>query len=199
MKLNNVTKLILGTIGTIVLGAIGSGLWERVLSPFLSFASTSITSALSSISKTYSDSIYSAASNLYTPNSTEGLGVIILFLVSCGLFAIAISSKKENIFVGIFHRSLMFQFQGWFGIVQSGALIVVMLFLMSKQATVEKIQSYSYKQMEVLRPYVGEQKYMQLRSAYFKMHSKEDFDRFREDLAANGKLAGITIETFDQK
>lgn len=93
----------------------------------------------------------------------------------------------------------MFQFQGWFGIVQSGALIVVMLFLMSKQATVEKIQSYSYKQMEVLRPYVGEQKYMQLRSAYFKMHSKEDFDRFREDLAANGKLAGITIETFDQK
>ncbi len=199
MKLNNVTKLIFSIIGTIVLGAIGSGFWELVLSPLLSFVSTSITSALSSISKTYSDSIYSAASNLYTRNSTQGLGLIIFLLVSCGLFAIALSSKKENTFIGILHRSLTMQLQGWFAIVQSGALVVVMYFLTIKQVRVENIQGYSYKQMEILRPYVGEQKYTQLRSSYLKMRSKEDFDRFQEDLAANGKLVGISIETFDQK
>ena len=62
--MNNFFKLIIGGIATIILGAIGSGVWEKLLSPLLSSIGGSISSFLSSVSTSYSDSLYSRAANI---------------------------------------------------------------------------------------------------------------------------------------
>ena len=196
MKINGGWKILLGITGTIILGAIGSGVWERLLSPFLSYLSSSLTTAISSISKTYSDSIYTSAANLYSPNATESIGFVILLISFAWLFVMAIQSKKEHRFIGILHQALVLNYRGWFGIAHCGAIIIVVLLMMSRQATVEKIQSYSYQQMEIVRPFVGEQRYAQLRSDFFRMHTKEDFDRFLSTLYAAGKETNIEIVPF---
>jgi hypothetical protein len=199
MKLNNTIKIILGAIGTVVLGALGSGLWERVVAPLLGYVSSAITTALSSVSKAYSDSIYESAANLYTPNATEGLAVVLLFLVWAVLLVHAIRHTEQNTFLVILRRATAMQFHGWIGIAQAGVILAVLLFLMAKQVTVEGIQSYSFRQMEIARPYVGEHKYAQLRSTYFQMKTKADFDAFLRDLIASAKASGITVPPFDPK
>lgn len=196
MKLGNTVKILLGALGTVLLGAIGSGFWEHILSPFLSYLSNTLTTAISSVSKTYSDSIYTSAANLFTPNSTEGLGPIMSLLVFAWLFFNAVKSKKENRFIGALHRSITFQFKGWIGIAYCGAMLIVFFLLMARQSTVEKIQSYSYQKMEIVRPYVGEQKYTQLRSKYFQVRTKDDFDQFLADLYGAAKSNGFVIEPF---
>lgn len=199
MKFGTAVKVLLGILGTILLGAIGSGFWERVLSPFLSYLSSTLTSALSSASKAYSDSIYTSAANLSTPNSTEGLGFVLLFLIFFWLFLNAISSKKGNRFIEVLHRAITFQFKGWFGIAYCGAMLIFLFFMIARQATVEKIQGYSYRQMEIARPFVGELKYVKLRSSYFQVRTKEDFDLFLKDLYGTSKSAGLVVEPFALK
>ncbi|WP_046156897.1 hypothetical protein [Chromobacterium vaccinii] len=196
MKFGNAVKVLLGILGTILLGAIGSGFWERVLSPFLGYLSSALTSTLSDASKTYSNSIYTTAANLFTPNSTEGLGVVLLLLVFSWLFLNAVSSKKESRFIEILHRAMTMQFKGWFGIAYCGAMLIFLFFMMARQATVEKIQSYSYQKMEIARPFIGEQKYLMLRSRYLQIKTKEDFDRFLVDLYTTSKSGGLAVEPF---
>jgi|LGVD01.1.fsa_nt_gb hypothetical protein len=115
MKFKIFIKILLGALATILLGAIGSGVWERLLSPALKETSNFITSTISSISKTYSDSIYSRASSITTYDQSENILLILLFVVFFALFIYAINSKKDNPRIARLHRAMVGPFQGWAG------------------------------------------------------------------------------------
>lgn len=191
MNLKTIIKFVLGAFATIILGAIGSGVWEKLLSPGLTHASHAITSFISSISTSYSNSIYSRASNISYHDETAILASFLFLLVFIGLFVFALNTKKEHLFIGILHRSFVEQYKGWWGIVQSGAFLVVIFFLIVTQTSVTYIQSYTSKQMEILRPYVGEQKYHLLKSDFLQIESKEEFEgllKKMEDLAKENDI-----------
>lgn len=178
MKIPNSIKIILSFFATIILGAIGSGVWEKVLSPLLSYLSKGVTSTLSSLSSTYADSIYARASDLHAPYSSDKVGIILLLVVCSGLFVYALNSKKESRLATFLHEVITTQFQGWYGIISSGSILIVLLFMLTSQSTVERIKGYSQKQMEILRPYIGEKKYFQMRSDYLRIRNKKDFEQF---------------------
>ena len=192
--MNKIVKLFFGALATILLGAIGSGFWEKFLSPLLSYLSKLITSTISSLSTSYSDSIYAKASNITSTH--DGAVTIIFFFISFGLFMYALNSKKENIFIRIIHQSVNMNFQGWFGIINTGAFFIVAIFLLSTETTVKQIRMYSVKQMEIVRPYLGEDKYLQLRSEYLRIKSKTDFDKFIDKLNSSAKSASISLDKF---
>jgi hypothetical protein len=54
----NLKKWTFGILGTILLGAIGSGVWEWILSDFFSWLGSSFISLASSLSQTFVDSLY---------------------------------------------------------------------------------------------------------------------------------------------
>ncbi|MGD1396438.1 hypothetical protein ACP6IB_26525 [Vibrio harveyi] len=56
--MNKFFQWTLGIIGTVLLGALGSGLWELFLADALVFIGKGILSILSSLSSTYLDSLY---------------------------------------------------------------------------------------------------------------------------------------------
>jgi hypothetical protein len=199
MNFGTAVRVLIGILGTILLGAIGSGFWERVLSPFLSYLSGILTTALSNASKRYSDSLYTSAANLYNPGSTQGFVIVLAFFFSCWVLLNAIRSKRENKLIERLHQSITAPYRGWFGIAYFGAAVVVMVFMMARQETIEKIQGYSYQQMEIVRPFVGEQKYFRLRSSYFNIKTKEDFNRFLVDLYGTSKAVGLVVEPFALK
>ncbi len=111
----------------------------------------------------------------------------------------ALSSKKENFYIWLLHRSAFRSFRGWFGIIQSGALLIVVIFLMTRQVAIDEIQNYSIMQMEILRPYIGEEKFLLLRSGYLQMKNKEDFESFLAKLNDSAKSASISIDAFSSK
>jgi hypothetical protein len=192
--MNKIIKLFFGALATILLGAIGSGFWEKLLSPLLGYLSKLITSTLSSLSTSYSDSIYAKASNVTSTN--DGAVIIFLFFISLGLFIYALNSKKENTFIRILHRSANMNFQGWFGIINTGAFFIFAIFLLSTEAAIQQIRMYSVKQMEIVRPYIVEDKYLQLRSEYLRIKTKTDFDKFIDKLNSSAKPASISLEKF---
>ena len=197
MKIPKPIKIFLGALVTIFLGAIGSAVWEKALSPLLSYLFSGITSTISSLSSSYSDSIYSRASDLFD-TSSDSVRILFLFVVFCGLFFFALNSKKESRYVTFFHKAITDHFRGWVGIIYSGSILIVLLFMLSRQTIVERIQGYSVKQMEILRPYVGEEKYLHIRSDYLRMRSKRDFDIFSQKLYDTAKAVSVDVPKFTQ-
>jgi hypothetical protein len=143
---------------------------------------TLITSTLSSISKGYSNSIYRQASDIVAFDGTSNIIGFIMVLIFSGLFIYSLSTKRENYFVASFYRSLTRQFSGWWGIIYSGAAVVLFVFAVATQSTVIHIQKYAAKNLEIIRPYVGDNEYYFLRSQYLQIENKEDFEKFQEKI-----------------
>ncbi|TOH81973.1 hypothetical protein CGI72_24115, partial [Vibrio parahaemolyticus] len=67
-------------IGTLIVGGLGSGVWERILAPLYDFVMSWVARLLSQLSVNYENTIYINASNL-ADNGQAGGSVLLLFLV----------------------------------------------------------------------------------------------------------------------
>src|SRR5688572_7256979 len=80
----SLSRLTAYALGTVFLGAIGSGLWERVFSPLFGSVSRSLLGALVSVSRTYRESLYrgigEGASDIYAelPFNAVLIGLVLL-------------------------------------------------------------------------------------------------------------------------
>ncbi|APJ16773.1 TPA: hypothetical protein ACRTM4_003555 [Aeromonas hydrophila] len=198
MKIYSIIKVIGAGLATILLGAIGSGVWEKLLSPGLKNLSEFTTKSLSSISQTYSDSIYSKASSIENYNQPDVGGILLLIIIFVWILFHALSSKTDNTVVRILHRAMTNQFKGWDGILFSSAFLVLIFFLMATNTTVSEIKKYSVKNMEIVRPYIGESSYLMLRSNYLQMKNEDDFNGFLSEIYAIAKAKKIDIDEFSQ-
>ncbi|MEZ8265141.1 hypothetical protein AB6E22_19005 [Vibrio cyclitrophicus] len=197
--MNKIIKICLAFCGTIFVGAIGSGVWEKLLSPMLSYLLGAITYVLSIISSTYEDSIYQNASTV----SYEGQsGVMFLFgMTFLGLACIFSSSKSlEHIAIAKFANMVLSSYiKGWSGLVIGFSLFVFSTFLLSKQTSVFKVRQYSVKSMHIVRPYIGEQSYYKLYSEYLLVKDKNDFDNFLKKIEEYDSNYKIGMEPFSLK
>jgi hypothetical protein len=194
----NLIRAIASLLAAIIVGAIGSGVWERVLSPALSYAAGRITKFLSEISQNYADSLYKSAANLYHVADPRDVSAWISALLCLGLFINALRSKRDNRLIGFMNRVNVNLFTGWVGIVYCLALLVAFLFIIARNKAVEDIQMYVQSQTEIIRPYVGEVEYRRLRSDYLRVESKPDFDKFLSELYASSETANVRIEKFQE-
>ena len=51
--------------------------------------------------------------------------------------------------------------------------------LLSRTSSVNQLNRYTNRNLEILRPYIGEQKYLELRSDYFSMENTKDYENFQ--------------------
>ena len=95
MKIEKILKILFGIVSTIILGAIGSGVWERLLSPALGEFGNFLTTTISSISERYSNSIYTDASFVISYDQSRVVVLLLMFFVLTGLFIYAVFQKKD--------------------------------------------------------------------------------------------------------
>ena len=173
MQIPKLIKYIAATIGTVILGAIGSGVWEVFLSPILKLTSTYITKTLSSISIKYSDAFYLSAASTFNNSHYDDLLKFTLFLLATYTLAIFLIKKlNPNIDVKRF-------FISWRGIISFCGFLMFVVILLSRTSSVNQLNRYTNRNLEILRPYIGEQKYLELRSDYFSMENTKDYENFQ--------------------
>lgn len=80
MKNYRVAKWIIRILGIVLLGAIGSGVWQIVGAPVVTFISELIISSINLLVGTYKDSIYSNASKGFRESSATALYVLFFVL-----------------------------------------------------------------------------------------------------------------------
>lgn len=185
---------ILGSIfAAIVLGAIGSGLWEKVLSPLLSKASSVTVALISQISSTYEDSVYQRAAKDVSDLYAVKIAFLIFMFAGFVLVALVGSRFLANANISDRLRARLHLLIGLNALTVGLTLLFVSLFSVAKIDTSAQVKERSLRSIEILRPSVGEVEYVRLRARYYSMNSKADFLSFRDATVAHARNAGVTI------
>ena len=187
-------KYLGALLGTILLGAIGSGVWERMLSPLLNSISNGLTKILSKLSVEFSDSLYADAALISGGRWVDESFWKFLFLISIFLIInfFKIKSNKFSEMLSEFTKSIPYIASIFF-------IFTVTFFLLSRTNSINQINRQSSVNMETIRPYIGEQKYLELRSDYLLIRNEVAFDQFQDKLKKYGNEKGFETNRYSEK
>ena len=196
--MNKLLKVVLGVLATIVLGAIGSGLWERMLGPFLDWLTRATIGLYASIVGTYRDSIYeSAAKGFHEQHSLATYTMIIgmlPFIYYLLLRRHPTVTRNPDDPMRVFMRSR----KGYWVIL---ALTIAVFFATSFSSLrirhINETITFSLASTEIVRPLIGEQKYIDLRSRYFSMRSSKDFRAIYDELVKAAKEGHLKLPDYE--
>lgn len=183
-------------ISTILLGALGSGLWERVFSGFFDNIYRLAVELVANIYSGYLDIIYQEAArdtpDIYLKKIAFQIFIIVsVYLIFSGLknrkwSSSVVNKKIEDLLNGMYLWAIIIGFY----------ILIISFFSISTFSYSSEVKSYAFHSMEILRPYVGENKYLYLKSQYYQIHSEADFLDFNEALKEESKAHSVTIPNF---
>jgi hypothetical protein len=192
MSFKKIIKIVLGLIATIIIGAIGSGVWEKLLSPFLSFLSSEISQFFSSISTSYANNIYSKMSSLDGTSNLNDAHWVFLLIFFFFLFLYSASKNKHKFIIGEFVETHNEMFSSWAGIIFTGSMLVGTVLMMSMDKEIYKLRSQTLEHIEIIRPYINENEYLLIRSEFFQIKTEKSFNDLKQkikDVSLKNKLA----------
>lgn len=196
MTQKTILKIIGGITATIILGAVGSGVWERILSPGLDWLFRCVVDLISNISLNYKNGIYESAAKGFHEDYSLRIFSITLLFISLFLFIYA-SRKHERINQLIFQPLLNHKkWLQWAALIASTAFMYLVLFSVGRHDAINRITTYSMQSMEILRPYIGEQKYLFLKSEYLQIKSADEFIQFNASIVEKAKENSVSLPNF---
>lgn len=192
-------KIVSGVFAAIILGAIGSGIWEKILSPVLSVCSEAIINLISSISISYKNSIYSNAANGFHEKHSLTLLIWFLFAIVglyCGMFLRMLIKKDKKVEKSTFDA---FMSKSFFYIFAFLTLIVISMaaFMGIKENYTNKITTWSLRSIEILSFNISNETYCELKSSFYKIENAKDFYDFYEKLQTISGKYNVKIPQFD--
>lgn len=184
----NVSKLLkvaLGIVATIFLGAIGSGVWERFLGPALDWLTKVSVGAFAWGHTSYRDSIYANAAKGFHEAHSLALYTVVLGLLPLAYLLLLRRHPTERLPPGstTSTREFVRSRKGYWFIAALTAVVFVMVsFSALRLRHINETITYSLATFEIVRPYVGEDRYKQYRSRYFSMKTASEFDAIHSEI-----------------
>ncbi|HCG6867301.1 TPA: hypothetical protein NJ279_002116 [Vibrio parahaemolyticus] len=195
--MNKLIKVIVGFLGTILVGAIGSGVWERLLGPVFDLFMSMVNRVLFSISSTYEDSIYKSASTFTDVARLNGW-FLLLFAVLCVVWinTIANSDNNKSRF-SLLRQTFEVYFRSKSAMVVALFLFGLCFFLFSRESSILKVKKYAIDSMEIVRPYITHDEYLKLRSDFLLVDSKASFQDFHHRIDTAAEKGGVELGSFE--
>ena len=193
--MNRILRWLGGIAGVLILGALGSGLWEKVLSPLLSAASAALVGTISRFSRTYEDSIYALAAK-GAPSSAALFGDLLILLVMMLALICFTTPSVRRIFVEVMaltERSYRARLAMNLNSLLCLALVASTLVSVSKLTVASQIESRTLRSMDILRPMIGEPSYIRFRANFYSMGTEQDFATLKSLLDAQAQRYKISI------
>lgn len=186
--------------GTILLGALGSGFWEKILSPVLTSSAAELVVFISRFSKSYQDSIYKIAARSMPNGGDARLVVFTILTILMMVFVVLSIPPLRKAFVTTFtitdtRRSIRIA-MNVHAIVMLTMLGSVM-FSSSKLSVAEGVASKILRSTEILRPVIGEQLYARYRADFYLMNDKHDFDLLKAKLDSEAHRYNLALPVDD--
>lgn len=196
--MNTNLKKILSIIAVILLGAIGSGLWESLLKPSLKFIYSKIITLIITISSTYESKLYFTISKGFHEMHSLSTYLLIMgivsgfticfFLVVVGLDSSKKKSKKNK-------QKHTFT-KKW---VEFLILIFFIVFTFSISFEVAYINdkiTYFEQSYTIIAPYISHEEQLLIKSEFAQINDKDDYDRIISKIHDLAKENNITIKEY---
>ncbi len=181
-------KVGLTVLGTVLLGAIGSGIWARIGEPLANLLTSAVINGINLVFSSYKDSIYIQASRGFREYSANAL--YQLFVVTLAMFYILLV---------VFHpwltdrypadalrnRTKQFLRSGR-GFLLVGVLVFTVLstcaVVYTRISYVNRIITYAQTSIDRLAPFLTDQEEEELLAEFRSVRSAEDYYKFYDRL-----------------
>lgn len=213
---NPVVKAVTALVGAILLGAIGSGLWDRVLGPFVDFLSRHSVVLISSMFHGYLDSVYADVSrnpaDLLTLLPFVALSVIAIGAPWVGIVVLVRSyariqrdvenlgnrNEKELTAEGVIkevrakRRSILVKLIPM-------AILSTVLYSESMFSTAysRKAALFLERSIEIVAPYLNERARLELRAQFRSIETASDFYQLDTRLRVIARENSAKLPKFD--
>jgi hypothetical protein len=197
MSFKSISKIVVGVCITILLGAIGSGVWENILSPGLDWTYRAAVDLVSTVSLDYKNRIYEKASMGFHEDFSFRLFSLVTMLLPLLLMFLGANkfSQLFNVFKGIIDTSSI-KFQ----LVMQVLIFSFAFFALyanARNEAIQKTRSYSLISLDILHPYVGGERFIQLKSEFLQVKTSEEFYSFNKVIVHEAKINALAIPEFD--
>lgn len=198
-------KVIGGLAAAILIGAIGSGVWEALLKPLLQYGAEVVVGLFAWVSTAFKDSIYrEAAEGFHEKHSltliTFIYGVIagaitsILFIWPLrGWIKKKIRAKPEALeaIPEVTTRKLFIT------AVLVLSILALGIFVTARESYVNRIATWSLTSIERLNSSVSPLEYAAFKATYFRVNDANDFYAFHARLKKAAQEKGVELREFD--
>ena len=197
MTPKTIWNILGGIAATVILGAVGSGVWERLLSPALDWMFRTSVDLVSTVSLRYKNGIYEAAAKGF--HEDYSLRIFAIALLFLSLFFLIYAMRKHDGMNQRFIQPLLSRkgLAQWIAVVASIAFALMVFYSVARHQATNQITTYSIQSMDILRPYIGEEKYILFRSNFLLIKSADQFERFNLSLIQEAKAGGVSLPDFE--
>jgi hypothetical protein len=193
IKDNKIVSWIIGTFGVIILGAIGSGVWQILGEPIVDLIAKFIINSMGLIFSTYKDSIYSTASLGFHESSANNTYVLLLLLISCipvsFLLGRRLGKTTKNTSPEIKNKTLRI-FKG-FVIINIILMVSMSLNIVTKINYVASVILYVEVSLDRLAPYESPSKLAELKAQFREVTTATEYYQLYDDIEALIKSNGL--------
>lgn len=185
-------NILLAVAATLFLGALGSGLWERIGGPLWDFSSKLLIDSINIVFRTYKDSIYQEAAYGFSEKGSTLLYLTFLCLLPGAYFLIIIkhpllrrdeanregTQRKGGIIRRFFRSKSGLYFFIAITIFVLGNTIVSLM----RESYIRGTIIYAHTTIERLAPYIGEEQEKYLISHFRSVREADDYYKFHSRL-----------------
>ncbi len=202
-KRKKVLTVVAGVIGTILLGAIGSGLWERCLSPVADWTIKVVVSGMSLLSSTYKNGIYQEVAKGHHEYSALFLHSLVLAMLPIGYLLLMYrllmyrhpQAKQDEINAKI--RTFVRGRGGYYALtILTFAVIINFFFDFTKTTYINDVATTSRQSISILAPHISDSEVKELWAMFHSMTGEKDFAAFKSKLENLSRDKGIKIPEF---
>lgn len=192
-------KIVLGGIATIFLGAIGSGLWEKFLGPFLDWLSRITVGTFAWGQASYRDSIYESAAKGF--HEAQSLALYTWALAILPMFYVFVLQRhpilrSTAVAPSEFREFIRSRKGYWLVLVLTMIIFFAVNFSALRLRHINETITYSLATFEIVRPYVGEDQYARYRSRYFSLRTAAEFETLHKEVQGVAKARGIQLPDY---
>lgn len=192
---------------TIVLGALGSGLWEKVASPLFYTAGNVVGNYIGELDKSYENSFYSRIPLASVESHLSSFPLVVSFItIIVAIFLILngwLNSDSVNS-RGSLSEGYIFPFL--INFFSKRKIVVVYMLIaftafteysFARSTYIDNVKRASLVSFELIRPFVDDAYFYKLRAKYFGISTKSDYVNFRAEIISVAESHQVKIPLAD--
>jgi hypothetical protein len=202
MRYSWLYKWLLPIVGTVALGAIGSGVWEAVFKPGLSWITIALLDvATLGIDRLRDDIYLEIAKGTYERASLKSETVLVAVMlcfsvVTCTRFIqLALRNDDANVKSKIHRKNAIFV--GWVLCLVLGVIAGIIQISLIRDIYIVRAANNIEQFQKVVAPAISENERISIASRVAQIGSRADYEKIINELSATAKNRGLRIPKFD--
>jgi len=200
-KFKNSLKIIIYSpfISPLIITIVGSALWEKFLSPSCTYIYIRVSSLIDNFVTTFSNNTYKKISEGYNVPAANNFIYYSLLILIIAFYIVIMYKNIKSIAYDIDSNckiKLLFKkhLLSFCFIIAIQIPMLLSMYFLGKLTFIDSCKTSSLCNLEIVSPYISDLEYKELKSTFYSIQDKEDYDYFTDRINEIGKKYSLNLK-----